>query len=356
MHNGADISSLSISAILRRHHRERLLVMPLYWTARHLDLLGCTFVHDTPPSTDTNADPTPVQLSPPLSPHRRPEDDSVPDARSDSTRPGTNTPGDGPSPRPLTKPRPSPLDRQVTTLARGQWTPPKASALAAILTASRAGIQRISKQLRFRFEAHSVSMPCSVLSCPPEPTPEPTSTANRPLLSIAYLDRYDIRLAREDSLEYIRCPPRSGRPSRATASLYAKQLAQITPAEPLRDPYIVALLIALAQSQRRQCARADVPSAPESFRVRVLLSDTKNNSHITLYTADVPAAALDRFSSPHEAPRTASGILVRSVHIPFQPYSSFHERLTRAMFPRGLKRGRESDTAGDENRKLARRQ
>ncbi|KJZ70422.1 hypothetical protein HIM_10190 [Hirsutella minnesotensis 3608] len=40
--------ALSISQILRLHNRERLLVEPMRWTNRHLQLLGCTIAPPTP--------------------------------------------------------------------------------------------------------------------------------------------------------------------------------------------------------------------------------------------------------------------------------------------------------------------
>jgi hypothetical protein len=39
-------SRRSINQILREHPRERLFVWTICWTARHLELLGCTFVDD----------------------------------------------------------------------------------------------------------------------------------------------------------------------------------------------------------------------------------------------------------------------------------------------------------------------
>ncbi|KAM4056870.1 hypothetical protein HRG_003733 [Hirsutella rhossiliensis] len=39
----APTAPLSVSQLVRLHRRERLLVRPIHWTDRHLELLGCSF-------------------------------------------------------------------------------------------------------------------------------------------------------------------------------------------------------------------------------------------------------------------------------------------------------------------------
>lgn len=48
----AEAAAVSINDLLRRHCRERLLVPPLQWTSRHLDLLGCSFANGPSPHTN----------------------------------------------------------------------------------------------------------------------------------------------------------------------------------------------------------------------------------------------------------------------------------------------------------------
>lgn len=40
---GTSVMPTSVDEIIRRHPRERLFVQPLEWTARHLELLQCSF-------------------------------------------------------------------------------------------------------------------------------------------------------------------------------------------------------------------------------------------------------------------------------------------------------------------------
>ncbi|CCF32184.1 transposase [Colletotrichum higginsianum] len=114
--------------------------------------------------------------------------------------------------------------------------------------------------------------------------------------TIAYLDQSLLRSHRKASLQHIYFP----RSSKATARLYHRRPNHITPSEPVRDPYIVALLIALAQSQRRRyCDGHKARPAPKSFntlftQVHALVGGTEDRHYLVVYTAHVPAAALDR--------------------------------------------------------------
>ena len=47
-----DDRPISINQRLRLHNRERLVVRPLYWTRRHLELLGCSFGEPQPGPLD----------------------------------------------------------------------------------------------------------------------------------------------------------------------------------------------------------------------------------------------------------------------------------------------------------------
>ncbi|OHW99902.1 hypothetical protein CSPAE12_01377 [Colletotrichum incanum] len=222
-------------------------------------------------------------------------------------------------------------------------------------------ITQTSERLFFCFESHTFRMPCAVFSCQPPSSPA-SSTPTIP--TIAYLDRDGLCNDRRASLDYIRVPHQTRRPSRPTASLYRIHLARITPADPTRDPYVVALLIALAQSQRRNLIRAGGPSADSSgFRVHVLLGDVSDETHLHVYTANIPAASLDRLGDSRWTPQNPTRVVVHSTEVPFQPHSTFQQRLLQTMFPQvsqvlqapqGRKRRRELETCRVESVKVAR--
>ncbi|KAK1623448.1 hypothetical protein BDP81DRAFT_475708 [Colletotrichum phormii] len=128
-----------------------------------------------------------------------------------------------------------------------------ASAIQNILRLTYPSFSRTTDHLTFGFDQHQTPMPCSLFRGAPAPAP-----------AFLYVDLSGIRKARQASLEHICCSFPSQRTSRATASLYAKRLAEITPADPTRDPYVAGLSIAIAQSQ---CLRlADDASSLDSLQ------------------------------------------------------------------------------------------
>ncbi|KAK1958582.1 hypothetical protein LY78DRAFT_674311 [Colletotrichum sublineola] len=132
-------------------------------------------------------------------------------------------------------------------------------------------------------------------------------------------------------------------------------LAQITPSNPLEDPYILAVLIAIAQSQQRRYAQARLLPATQSFQVYVVVTDAKEKSYLVVYTADVPVVFLDRLATPHKRPRDACHLVVCLVDIPFEPYSSFPERLTHVVTPLSKKRSQDTDPCNADIRDSKRR-
>ncbi|KAK1962587.1 hypothetical protein LY78DRAFT_661087 [Colletotrichum sublineola] len=314
-------SSLSIESILRSFPRERLLVPPLHWTARQLELLSCTFL-------DSDSNSLPFPLSPHNEVHHR-SDSAEPPSSSDSQVNSSTqgiTDSSSSSPQRPDRASQSRLVRQVRTLACGQHPAFKEAAIEAILSASK--IEQTRKHVSFRFGSLAIPMSCAVFSLP-----LPSSSAVRTSVpAMVYLDRKKIRSNRDDSLKYIRLPGRSARPSRAALALYLRRIAQLTPSNPRHEPYIAALLIATAQSQQRHLAR--VSHVPDKFPVHVLLGDVKDKSYMTLYSADIPRVALERLSNLRKAPGLADPeIAIRLSDIPFQPYASFQERLVQAVIP-----------------------
>ncbi|GJC88581.1 hypothetical protein ColLi_11419 [Colletotrichum liriopes] len=200
-----------------------------------------------------------------------------------------------------------------------------------------------STKLVFRFENRRCTLlPCVVFSVPPVPSESSEFAGCSP--SIVYLDASDIQRARRDSLQGLYKP----RFSFPTWALYTLRLSQLTPTNPRRDPYVTALLIAIAQEKRRAMRRRarSPPLNGQSFRVHVLLSDAANKSHIFVYTADIAESFLNKLDHPRVRPRDAPSVPVQTYTIPYEPYASLQQRLIYAMFPRGQKRARELDDDG----------
>ncbi|KAK3306230.1 uncharacterized protein B0T15DRAFT_222135 [Chaetomium strumarium] len=128
----------------------------------------------------------------------------------------------------------------------------------------------------------------------------------------------------------------------------------LLPSNPDHDPYIVAILLSMAQahfyresssrssSQSSQRGRKTIRIPPPSFRdiqVQVITHDEGNNSspNFVVYTATVTATFLDRFMFPHKAPApqdnedSATGIEITYTPVSFWPILGLKERLSKAL-------------------------
>ncbi|KZL63866.1 hypothetical protein CI238_12765 [Colletotrichum incanum] len=212
-----------------------------------------------------------------------------------------------------------------------------------LLCSSRLICRRLRDGLVFRYANRSVLLPkCMLFS---------TRCSSDPLVSvlgpsIAYLQSTAITAARERSLQHVWKP----RFSPPTWSLYKLRLARLTPPDAARDPYIAAVLIAMAQEQQMQ-QRSLAPSASHAFCVHVLLGNANDNSHIRVYTAAVTGTFLDKLTDPLSPSDRTACFQIYTIALPYEPFSTFQERVVRIMFPCGRKRKiRMGDGAGDEQR------
>lgn len=160
-------------------------------------------------------------------------------------------------------------------------------------------------------------------------------------LPLATWTEYD----RIDTLRYdILGPRRTGRRrNRPGERVAVIEFKAARPADPWRDPFILALLVSVAQGQRtllrqgsyRVCfdliARSRASS--NSTQTHVILTRYIERDHIHLYTADIPSAFLDRLDHPEQAPSDSPCVSIRHATIPFQPYSTLYTRLLALILP-----------------------
>ncbi|GKT97242.1 hypothetical protein Ct61P_15092 [Colletotrichum tofieldiae] len=162
-----------------------------------------------------------------------------------------------------------------------------------------------------------------------------------------YLDASAIRTARKEHLRslYLQYP------SQEKKHLYESHLAELTAdIAPSRDPYVVVMLVALAQAQRRSVQSRDrsPPLTQHTFRVHALISDVNNSSYLRVYTADVPDAFLDKLAYPRLPLTCDTSFRIEHATVPYEPYSTFQQRLMQAIPARGQKRARSCDTDEDD--------
>ncbi|KAH7019543.1 hypothetical protein EDB80DRAFT_204490 [Ilyonectria destructans] len=295
---------LSISDILRKHSRERLLVNPLQWTAQQLQLLECQFRRRKVPLP-----PKPVNSTGHCAwsddaiggePQQQPRQDEQREGRWDEYQ------------------RPQPGNSHAETIhdAVGYLRKPtvpgfRASTIEYLL--ADYGIHRAGNCLELSFDRRHVAN---------VRTDGVFSHSDSKFPTLAYLDLETHAERREDHI----IPPvvYKGRSSGSrlrnnspVIRLGKKKLCRVRPTIEVEDPYILAALISLAQKQR-ECRRGKGMKTPERvetspsnlepatresrepatcYKVHLIaLPDGTRN--LCFYNASIPSAFLDKLDQP----------------------------------------------------------
>lgn len=226
-------AALSIVQMARLHCRERLLVRPIYWTDRHLGLLGCSF---------GDAAPAPPLIEPGV----------------DSKR-GAHCIRHAMEYRKWRIQYREDVVPELLTKHGGPFEYLSATpCLAVVATADR--VSRAN--LHFYFKRRRVqTLECVVFLFKKE-----QQTDVRPPAIAAYLDLDRIFTLRRDLFDV----PMDHQRCKSARSLSRLRLKKITLNTQLHDPYVVAVLIALAQENK---VRAGFQREPvlASFMVNVEL-------------------------------------------------------------------------------------
>ncbi|KAF6806417.1 hypothetical protein CSOJ01_08837 [Colletotrichum sojae] len=317
-------ATLSVSHILRLHHRERLVVHPLLWTSRQLDLLSCAFVDAPPTNTDqtgNGCDTDERHTSPPL---------IVGSATPSNAQPGL--PGVG-SKVPSKKlhdchgQAPSVyIHARMLTLAK--LLPAKAYAIRQLLCEDQSSCV---EKLAFHYDKQAIRLPCiQMLFSIGKGSQFPDSP------SIAHVYFLEIVAARKSRLGRLT----RSLPSPPIRSLQKIRLQRVTPVSLARDSYIVAVLIAMAQAQ---AGRDSASPGTESFRVNLLLNNIDDKSHLHVFSAVIEKVLLERLANPKSAPPHAVQTKVHTHVVPYKPFLTFQQRLLEVIASRRHKRKRQPD-------------
>ncbi len=328
----------SLFDILHDHAGTTLYVVPICWTDRHTDLLGARFNKRASVVT-----PVPALV-----------------------------PGQWLEPSKMAQT----LTSELHTLVREDATPARAfcknramkhilsTLFPATLSRPKTGAE-LNLYFGHRVFRKVVRIPCiwkstsnadlSFDSCPTLPATSfvqgsaPTRSAGRPML--AYINKAQLAAIRKSLYGVLRGP--EGNTNEPVARLQRLRSKLLMPKDAEHDPYIVAILIAMAQAHfyhesssrsssqsSSQGSRKSVRIAPPSFRdikVQVITHDegNDNNPNFVVYTATVTAAFLDRFLSPHKAPKLQpgehSGMDISYTPVSFWPILGLKERLSKAL-------------------------
>ncbi|KAK4233944.1 hypothetical protein C8A03DRAFT_38310 [Achaetomium macrosporum] len=293
---------------MREHHHTPLYVHPIVWTSGQVRLLGCHFAPKEP-RMDRNG-----------------QSDAKPAAEQVSTAPQRS--------------------QQKQRYQELIWN-------AAIYDSlKRSGYRAVEFNAGFRFGQHTlVPVPTNGLFWAPSIYP-----------FLAYVNYEAVEVLRSKRF----APWPGSRDSAAAAKVRDIMLRAVQPPNKAEDPYIAAILIAMAQEQQilgRVAASEGAPSSPTqstasedtdsetssqedpSFEVRVLVAPNTAPQFLSVYSASVPSSFLAKLEWPSRfSPSPPLQIAYRQV--PFSP--SGPERL-RDLLPRviGMPSGCEGSDASD---------
>ncbi|KAL6809500.1 hypothetical protein GGI42DRAFT_340613 [Trichoderma sp. SZMC 28013] len=162
----------------------------------------------------------------------------------------------------------------------------------------------------------------------------------------AYIDLGELERLRKDTL---RCYlPRQYNPLCYT--IWDNRWKKLDPPEPLHDPYIFALLIAVAQEKRKHLQEANFTPEPQTnFVSSQVLCSFKSKEHLRLYTANIPSSLLEMFNDPSWSPPSPFSVSIQIYVVPISPEHTLRARLLRLLcsshIPHGRKRSLDDDSS-----------
>lgn len=171
---------------------------------------------------------------------------------------------------------------------------------------------------------------------------------------LAYISKSQLAAIRKNLYGVVRGP--NNTPNEPVERLQRLRSKMLVPANAEHDPYIVAVLLAMAQahfyheppsrlsSQSNARGSRDLihapPAAFRDVKVQIIThdEDDDSNPNFVVYTAVVTATFLRRFMFPHKAPACSddgntngAGMDISYTPVPFWPILGLKERLAKAL-------------------------
>ncbi|KAL7915892.1 hypothetical protein GGI35DRAFT_430916 [Trichoderma velutinum] len=274
------LETLSIKQLLRLHPRDKLLVHPLEWTSRHVEVLQCSF-EDSPP--------------PP------------------------------PSQKHLDELHGIPVDKVCVTAAKelvldkAGWQ--REGSIKYIIGFDECPLIPYGTSIGFYFDDRRVySLPCQLFTS--RHGDKIAFEKGMGPIALVCIDCKHI-----ESLRYRQMfPYRGKRNSKETNRIFDRHVKRVTPSNRLRDPYLVALLLAVAYNQRDRTTSSIWTRA--SFWPQVILTDHEDK-FVHLFAAHVSSSYLNKFDFPSRRPAKSAQqpLLIHHIALPLKPYGTFRHRL-----------------------------
>ncbi|EXA51195.1 hypothetical protein NW761_000128 [Fusarium oxysporum] len=129
--------------------------------------------------------------------------------------------------------------------------------------------------------------------------------------------------ADEERREKLRAPrPPRGLNNDPVQRKYDARYRMVAPEDWRHDPYLVCILLSLAQLQRRKAY------GPRGlFLARLLVTNMADSTDAYVYKADIPYQLLESLDCRTRSIEDFDFLPVNYVKIPFEPYSTFSERV-----------------------------
>ncbi|EKJ69276.1 hypothetical protein FPSE_10529 [Fusarium pseudograminearum CS3096] len=252
-----------------------LIDHPLCWTAKHLQILHCAF-HDIDvlPGAETQTQTT------------LPDADAV---------------------------------RFAKMLANHRTPLKKYMAAIELLCSEGSPLEQVrSDAPSFIFNGRRVRIPDCEVFCPTTTTTSPAANHSTSPLVIGYLHYDLVMTAREKKFKagvYFE--------GGWNHNMLQKKLEKCKPEIWTRDPYLVCVMLSLAQLRRRDL----YPSLPANYEVRLLTSKKGDTTHAHVFDAEFHISVLDELDGPSEYVK-ATWPTIYHTRVPYEPYDTFASRIT----------------------------
>ncbi|KAE8152934.1 hypothetical protein BDV25DRAFT_127559 [Aspergillus avenaceus] len=265
-----------------------VLVNPLQWTSRHLDLVGCRFEDAATISAGPEAVPTDNTNGGIRSRYL--------EHLSDAELIATN-------------PFPAIKRRHLTNLLvhkTGNFTDPRNGP-------------------SFHFQGRPTHRPRYLMFRGREGLNDVDDIHHGSPMVVGYVHYTSVNGDRRRQFEP--CPGPMGTINHVGASICQKRLFQTSPKEWTEDPYFVCHLIALAQYQAR---KSDSPRPPV-FTPRLLVTNVLDQRSMLLYEADITSDLLRGLEYPRHTTCAMAWPVIRRKRVTYKPYDTFASRLVAEL-------------------------
>ncbi|KIL83658.1 hypothetical protein FAVG1_13116 [Fusarium avenaceum] len=279
-------------------------VHPLFWTARHLRLLQCSF----------SLQPTEATSASNIHDHGADHDASSPDEDDEEDE----------------------LTRNAKRLASTRLVSLKALSVKKLLCPQGSLFYEVRGSPPFKFNNRRIHLPeCDIYRVTTPDTPD-NQPQPQTLPIIGYFHYDHVTQDRERALTP-RLNPRGGFNWPVTR-LYQRRLHGVTPDLWSEDPYLICLLLSLAQLQWR--GEGPKPTTfPVSYllfssqaalahtaKASLLVTNKTDTTHAHVFRADIPS---DILQGLHEPKNNIHAVWpsVKHTEVPFEPYTNFSERI-----------------------------